>query len=296
MKDKPSGHPEGWPAWATWSWERSYLPDTLHASDDELHKFLQVIDGAKISGLASAMRLALGFGMLLRECKRAIEYEADEVTPGMPHYIGTSILDTRCLDLIIDALNRTRGGVVRMSKARAVEQGKETPRLEGNEPKDSIAAQTTVGSGEEAQVDKVDKPADQTQQEESVHQQLTHELQLLDEQKKAMEILKEKKRLLQEAHAKIAEENRMLEKEIMEQQKDGGDQGQEVREDEEQHVSEPENEKESEAGEEEQEVEVKQRGKKRKSGESATGSKKSKPDHIRRSSRARLPSKKASRF
>ncbi|KIK31610.1 hypothetical protein CY34DRAFT_111310, partial [Suillus luteus UH-Slu-Lm8-n1] len=40
-KDKPSGHPEGWPAWATWSWERSYLPDTLHASDDELHKFLQ---------------------------------------------------------------------------------------------------------------------------------------------------------------------------------------------------------------------------------------------------------------
>ncbi|KAG1832275.1 hypothetical protein F4604DRAFT_1946220 [Suillus subluteus] len=55
-KEQTSERQEGWPTWATWSWERSHLPNDMHSSDDELLKFLQIVSSTKISGFMSSMR------------------------------------------------------------------------------------------------------------------------------------------------------------------------------------------------------------------------------------------------
>ncbi|KAG1870310.1 hypothetical protein F4604DRAFT_1926547 [Suillus subluteus] len=130
-----------WPAWATWSWEGSYLPSDLHSVDGEARKFLEMSVSTKISGLVSAMRVSLGLGLLLRECKRAIEYEADEATSDTPPYISSSKLDIGILDLVIEAVSKVRGGAMHLLKARDIQQ--ERP----------IINKAANGEGHGAQVD-----------------------------------------------------------------------------------------------------------------------------------------------
>ncbi|KAG1850368.1 hypothetical protein DFJ58DRAFT_842443 [Suillus subalutaceus] len=255
-KDQTSEHSEGWPTWAMWSWERSYLPNTMHSLDRELQESLEIIKAAKISGSMSAMRVALGLGMLLRECKRAIEYEADEATPDIPSYISTSTLDTTCLDLVIDALNKARGVVVRMSKVRAVPQVEEPAHQEGSEPGNT--AKTTADRGEVILVDLVDKSNhEETEEEVEIRWELEWEMQLLDEQRKKMVMMTETVRMLHEEKEKLEKENRVLEKEIVDQQMEQVEEGQEAVGDE----VEQGDDKQKEVDEEEQEVE--QRGKSR---------------------------------
>ncbi|KAG1776137.1 hypothetical protein EV702DRAFT_1046307 [Suillus placidus] len=109
-----------WPAWATWSYEEFYLLSNLHSVDGEARKFLEMTVSTKISGLASAMRVSLGLGLLLREYKRAIEYEADEATSETPPYISALTLDIGILDLVIEAVSKVRGGVIHLLKARDI--------------------------------------------------------------------------------------------------------------------------------------------------------------------------------
>ncbi|KAG1747473.1 hypothetical protein EDB19DRAFT_1826196 [Suillus lakei] len=118
LKKERSSEAMEWPAWATWSWDRSHLPNSVHSDERELNKFLEIVLSTKISGLESAMKVSLGLGMLLRECKRVIEYEEDEATPNTPSYLGTSILSIKTHDLVIEAINTARGGVMRMLKAK----------------------------------------------------------------------------------------------------------------------------------------------------------------------------------
>ncbi|KAG2745130.1 hypothetical protein P692DRAFT_20742858 [Suillus brevipes Sb2] len=110
LKQGQSSEATEWPAWATWSWDESHLPNSVHSDDSELNKFLEMVVSAKISGVVSAMKVGLGLGMLLRECKRVIEYEEDEATPNTPSYLGTSILSIKTYDLVIEAINTARGG------------------------------------------------------------------------------------------------------------------------------------------------------------------------------------------
>ncbi|KAG1838503.1 hypothetical protein C8R48DRAFT_680060 [Suillus tomentosus] len=172
MKDS-SEHPEGWPSWATWSWERSYLPNAMHDSDNELLKFLHLIKSTKVSSFASAMRVALGLGMLVREYKQVIEYELDEVTPNIPSYISTLVLDIKCLDLILETVNTARGGVVHLSKAQAGKQPQEGAGIKGDGP--GNIAQNAADGGQKVQGDMVERQ---------------QETKLLEEEKKKMVALK----------------------------------------------------------------------------------------------------------
>ncbi|KAG2107465.1 uncharacterized protein F5147DRAFT_653327 [Suillus discolor] len=249
QKEQASKHPEGWPSWATWSWERSYLPNALHDSDNELLKFLQLVKSTKVSSFASAMRVALGLGMLVRECKRVIEYEADEATPDIPSYISTSVLDIKCLDLILETVSTARGEVVRLSKARVGKQPQEVAGIEGDRP--GNIAQNAADGGQKVQ-------------EDTVEQQ--QEMKLLEEEREKMVMLKEE----------------MLEKGAK-PETHHVDKGHEDRAD----VEEQEKDREEQV--------VEKRTKRRKLEASGTSHKKSRTDDIRRSSRARQPSKKALR-
>ncbi|KAG1879764.1 hypothetical protein F4604DRAFT_1679352 [Suillus subluteus] len=56
LKKERSSEATEWPAWVTWSWDKSHLPNSVHSDDSELNKFLEMVISAKISGLVSAMK------------------------------------------------------------------------------------------------------------------------------------------------------------------------------------------------------------------------------------------------
>jgi hypothetical protein len=228
----------------------------LHAVEGEVPTFLQMAESVEISGFSSGMRVTLGLGLLLRECKRAIEYEEDDVALETPPYIGSSLLDIKILDLVVDAVNKVRSGFKHLLKAKHVRQE--------NAIIDNIVAEEGGGA-----VDRMDTTADREEggNEEMLREKLADELKKKEEENCRHEELKQQ------------EENSRLEKE---------------REENEKRVAEEEKEKDEEVEvEEEEEEEEEMKGKKRtKSGGSRKPSKKVSSD-VRRSSRARLPSKKA---
>ncbi|KAG2051656.1 hypothetical protein BDR06DRAFT_1060478 [Suillus hirtellus] len=195
QKEQASKHPEGFPSWATWSWERSYLPNTMHDLDNELLKFLQLVKSTKVFSFASVMQVALGLRMLVRECKQVIEYEADEATPDTPSYISTLVLDIKCLDLVLETISTARGGVVHLSKVRAGKQPQEVAGIEGDGP--GNIAQNAADGGQKVQKDIVE---------------WQQKMKLLEEEMEKMVVLKEEVRKLQEAKEKLEEAKQMLEK------------------------------------------------------------------------------------
>ncbi|KAG1825205.1 hypothetical protein EV424DRAFT_1537908 [Suillus variegatus] len=264
-----------WPAWATWSWEGSYLPNDVHCLDGEVQKFLATATSTKITGLPSAMRVALGLGLLLRECKRAIEYEADEAALETPTYVSTSILDIKMLDRVIEAVKKVRGGLMHLLKSKDVQQ----------EP--AILGKAALGDGLRAK-DGAGHDADVEEGvvREQMSLKLADELQKLEEENMRNQKLREENRKLEEAVKELQEANMLLAKVREEENKCvAGEQGNEE-------VLVEEN-KDGEEGEDEEEVVVEGKGKKRtKSGGSRKPSKKAKGD-VRRSSRAKQPTEKA---
>ncbi|KAG2091656.1 uncharacterized protein F5147DRAFT_779937 [Suillus discolor] len=239
-KGPSSEEQRDWPTWATWSWEESYLPNAVHSEDGVVENFLDMIASAKITSLPSGMRVTLGLGLLLRECKRAIKYEVDEAPHNTPTYLGASTLDIKILSLVEDLVDTVRGRML--------------PTLKGRE-------------GQQRAAEQEEKERDH---ELEVRQHLEEELRMLEEAKSRNKRLKDDMQKLQEETKKLVEENESLERQRVEVEHNG----------------------ESEA-----EVRVEVKGKKRsKLGESGKPHKITKTDDIRRSSRARLPSKKAMKY
>ncbi|KAG1740266.1 hypothetical protein EDB19DRAFT_1828489 [Suillus lakei] len=259
LKKEQSSEAMEWPTWATWSWDRSHLPNSVHSDEHELNKFLEIVLPAKISGLVSAMKVSLGCGMLLRECKRVIEYEEDEATPNTPSYLGTSILSIKTHDLVIEAINTARGGVMQMLKAKEGQHGAIAEAAGGEEHRADTAIQT-ISTREEKEDEGTEMEADE------LTRKVDKELWEVEEEKKKMAMLQEDMRKLEERNGG---------KDDMEDKEQCGE------------------EEKAEEEEEEEEVVV-QKGKKRgKSGGSGRPSKKATTDNIRQSSRSKQPSKKA---
>ncbi|KAG2360219.1 hypothetical protein BDR07DRAFT_1378130 [Suillus spraguei] len=130
---QPSSAQQGAPATVLMKNQIQFLK-SLSSNDQHLHlvegtrdlkkvqKFLATATSAKIIGLPSGMRVALGLGLLLRECKRIIKYEEDEVTLETPTYVRDSILDIKMLDLVIEAVEKVRGGLMHLLKSKDIQQ------------------------------------------------------------------------------------------------------------------------------------------------------------------------------
>ncbi|KAG1718762.1 hypothetical protein EDB19DRAFT_1920080 [Suillus lakei] len=195
-KESNSDQQKGWPTWATWSWEGSYLPDSVHSEDGTVLKFLETATSAKITSLASGMRVTLGLGLLLRECKRAIEYEADEPPQNTPTYIGTSTLGIKILVLVEEAVDTVRGGILRLVKGWEGQQKHDM--IVGTANGDGAAHSThssAVGekrTTEEVERSEVEERQKDQERSELEDEQLTEEdLQKLEEAKQTGETLKE---------------------------------------------------------------------------------------------------------
>jgi len=254
------------------------------------------------------MRVTLGLGLLLRECKRAIEYEVDEPPQNAPTYIGTSTLGIEILALVEEAVDTVRGRILRLVKGQEGQQ-KNNMIVGTASVDDAPHSAHSSAVGETRMTEEVERPEAEERQKdqekvELEEKQKDHEVvdeQLMEELsrklreanqegkmlKEDMPRLQERKRKLMEETQHLAELNEALERQMMEVQHDNDNRKDEP---------EPEVQHDDDNGkdESEPEVRVEVKGKKRsKSGGSGKPRKVAKTDAIRRSSRARLPSKKA---
>ncbi|KAG0698281.1 hypothetical protein DFH29DRAFT_1002933 [Suillus ampliporus] len=214
-KEPSSKQQKEWPIWATWSWEGSYLPGSVHSVDGEVQKFLETVMSTKISGLLSAMRVSLGLGLLLRECKRAIEYEPDEPTPDTPAYISALRLGINILDLVIEAVNMVRGRVIQMLKAR---DGQQVEKSRGEEEERS-QLEEKQGKDEEELKQELERELQKFEEEKRRGEELKEQIRMLEEEKRKREKLKEEMCNLQEQTQKLQEATEILEKQREEEEK-----------------------------------------------------------------------------
>jgi len=66
------------PLWALWSWREKYLPSDLHTQSHCFIKAVSDLQTVTFASFEKGMLMVLGFGLLLWECKRAQEVEADD--------------------------------------------------------------------------------------------------------------------------------------------------------------------------------------------------------------------------
>ncbi|KAG0693962.1 hypothetical protein DFH29DRAFT_1006752 [Suillus ampliporus] len=286
-KETNSDKQKDWPNWATWSWEGSYLPGAVHSEHGTVQKFLETVTSAKITCFALGMRVTLGLGLLLRECKRAIEYEADEPPQNVPTYIGASTLGIEILGLVEDAVDTVRGRILRLVKGQEGQHKRDmiVEAASGDNATHSahssaVGEKRTTEEVERSEVEERQKDQERTELEEKqmdheveAKQQMEEDVWKVDEAKQVGKTLKEEKQKLVEEMQRLVEAKESLERQMLEVQHNVDNNAND---------------------EPEPEVSVEVKGKKRsKSGGSGKPHKVAKTDDIRRSSRARLPSKKA---
>ncbi|KAG2050551.1 hypothetical protein BDR06DRAFT_1064676 [Suillus hirtellus] len=73
---------------------------------------LELLTKAPIRSSDSAALVVLGLGLILRDCKRVIEYEEDEALPGTPSYLASSIMDLQCMIKVDRAISDAASSIV----------------------------------------------------------------------------------------------------------------------------------------------------------------------------------------
>ncbi|KAG1819994.1 hypothetical protein EV424DRAFT_1347324 [Suillus variegatus] len=100
------------PPWVDWHCGESYLPEYLHGSQDMVMASLELLTNASIRSSHSAALVVLGLGLILRDCKRVIEYEEEEALPGTPSYLASLIMDLQCMIKVDSAISHTASSIV----------------------------------------------------------------------------------------------------------------------------------------------------------------------------------------
>jgi hypothetical protein len=87
------------PVWLSWDWSEKYLPVAIHADWDEFDAALDSLIDYEFADRDQGILVALGFGLLLRECWRAVEVEDDDES--FPKFLQESFLGTRRVKHVI---------------------------------------------------------------------------------------------------------------------------------------------------------------------------------------------------
>ncbi|KIM59754.1 hypothetical protein SCLCIDRAFT_27142 [Scleroderma citrinum Foug A] len=129
------------PLWASWSWREKYLPSDLHTQHN---CFIEAVSDFQTVTFASSERgmlVVLGFGLLLRECQRAQEVEADVPEMANLDFLLDSSLGVERMEdvltsirLVISRLEQDSGDELRDEKTpfdkKVENQGDERGTLE----------------------------------------------------------------------------------------------------------------------------------------------------------------------
>ncbi|KIJ58405.1 hypothetical protein HYDPIDRAFT_34210 [Hydnomerulius pinastri MD-312] len=90
------------PKWASWTWDRKFLPRDLHTSGDSFRTALATLKNFRWSTAGGGTLIVLGFGLLMRECARAQEAKDDDTSS--PSFLLSSRLGVQRLDDVVDAV------------------------------------------------------------------------------------------------------------------------------------------------------------------------------------------------
>jgi hypothetical protein len=95
------------PVWASWDWAEKYLPPDIHIDRSEFKEALDLLSKYKFGDRDEGTSVVLGFGLLLRECWRAVEVEGDD--EDAPKFLQESLLDMKKSDQVIEAIKKVIG-------------------------------------------------------------------------------------------------------------------------------------------------------------------------------------------
>lgn len=95
------------PAWASWNWDQKYLPPDIHTRSGEFNAAVNLLHKYTYVDRDEGTPVVLGFGLLLRECGRAVEAEdGDEETP---QFLKESLLDMERAAEVIKVIKKLIG-------------------------------------------------------------------------------------------------------------------------------------------------------------------------------------------
>ncbi|KAG1830728.1 hypothetical protein DFJ58DRAFT_848381 [Suillus subalutaceus] len=154
------------PPWVNWSSKESYLPASEHMYLDSVIGSLDLLTEAPIQSAYSAALVVLGLGLLLRDCKRVMEYEEDEAHPDAPYYLPISVLDLQIILKVDSAISHVTGTVVGLielaMRAGLPDNSDQEEEMQGaNGEKDQEDEQEVVMGDVNVQMQEVEKDHEQ---------------------------------------------------------------------------------------------------------------------------------------
>ncbi len=90
----------------SWDWSQKYLPEDIHVKDGEFQTTLDLLERHRCVDYDEGCLIALGFGLLLRECWRAMEVESDDDDQDTPNFLRQSRLDETNVKQAIEVIER----------------------------------------------------------------------------------------------------------------------------------------------------------------------------------------------
>lgn len=97
------------PIWASWDWGQKYLPRDIHTKPEEFQVALGLLRNYQFADHNKGTPVVLGFGLLLRECWRAIEVEDDD--EDSPKFLQESLLGEKRVKRVIMAIKEVIGAL-----------------------------------------------------------------------------------------------------------------------------------------------------------------------------------------
>jgi hypothetical protein len=142
------------PVWVSWDWSQKYLPDAVHADWDECDTALDLFCDYEIANHNQGILVVLGFGLLLRECWRAVEVKDDNESA--PKFLQESLLGERRVKPIIRAIKDVTGKLPssdtdkerpKEKKSDGSAKGKEVTRASPTRTPSPVSSATKLPSG-----------------------------------------------------------------------------------------------------------------------------------------------------
>ncbi|KAG1837483.1 hypothetical protein F4604DRAFT_1692201 [Suillus subluteus] len=132
----------------------------------DLPPWLGPADRGPIQSAYSAVLVVLGLGLLLRDCKRIMEYEEDEAHPDAPYYLPISVLDLQIILKVNSTISHVAGTVVGLielaMRAGLPNDSNQEEEMQGaNSEKDQEDEQEVVMGDVDVQMQEVEKDHEQ---------------------------------------------------------------------------------------------------------------------------------------
>ena len=110
------------PTWASWDWDQKYLSYDIHVDLNEFNLAVGLLRNYKFADCDKGILVVLGFGLLLRECWRAVEAERDD--EDTPKYIQESLLDMKGAKKGIKVIEKVTNGLPSLDTGEKSAKGK----------------------------------------------------------------------------------------------------------------------------------------------------------------------------